>query len=91
MRAVAVALQLLGLGCEIAGVLLMANGHTGAVTRGGVARLLASALVRGATARGAAGIGHLSPENRLSSLQGLALIGLGFLLQTLGSLLQLLA
>ena len=91
MRAICVALQLLGLGCEIAGVLLMANGYTGAVTRGGVVRLLASALVRKATAQGAASIAHLSPEDRLGSLQGLALVGLGFFLQTLGTLLQLLA
>lgn len=87
MRAACVALQLLGLSCEIAGVLLMANGYTGAVTREGVVRLLASALVRGATARGAAAMGHLSTEDRLGSLQGLALIGLGFVLQTLGALL----
>jgi hypothetical protein len=91
LRAVCVALQLLGLSSEIAGVLLMANGYTGAVTRGGVLRLLVSALVRGATAQGAASIAHLSPEDRLGSLQGLGLVGVGFVLQTLGTLLQLFA
>jgi hypothetical protein len=82
--------QLLGLCLEVAGVLRMANGYTSSATPGGALRIVVSALVRGATARGAASIAHLSPEDRLKSLQGLAVVGLGFLVQACGTSLLLL-
>ena len=82
-------LQLVGLAAQLAGVLLMANGYTGLVRAGNVPRLLASALRRGAAARGAAELHSLTVEDKLRSLQGLASIGLGFLLQTAGTALPL--
>jgi hypothetical protein len=80
---------LAGLACEVVGALLMANGYTGVGGGAGIPRLLLSALVRGPLARGTAAVDHLAPENRLSSLQGLALIGLGFALQFLTTALLL--
>jgi hypothetical protein len=88
---VSIVLQLAGLAAQLAGVLLMANGYTSLVTIRHVPRLLASALRRGNAARGAAELHHLTVEDKLRSLQGLALIGLGFLLQTAGTALPLLA
>jgi hypothetical protein len=89
VKAAAICLQLAGLGLEIAGILAMANGLLGAVTQGRTIRLLASALRRGDMARGAVLIEHLSPEDRLASLRGLALIGRGFVAQAAGVVLQL--
>lgn len=51
-------------------------------------RLLLSALLKGKMAKGAVHIAELNSENRVSSLQGLALVALGFMLQFAGVLLQ---
>ena len=51
-----------------------------------VPRLLLAALTRRAVAREAARIHHLWEENTLDSLQGLAFIALGFIFQTIGTL-----
>lgn len=101
MKLVEIALVLLGLVAQSIGVVLMANGYTavgqvsespGRHPRAGssLLALLASALVRGRLAKGTVAIDHLTPENRLVSLQGLALVGLGFGLQLLASLVELL-
>lgn len=97
---IAAAFQLLGLTLEIIGVLLMANLYVGLVSLLGAIPLLASALVKGKAARGAvyllqdespatsSSAGQpVNQDNKLTSLQGLAFIGLGFLIQAIGVLL----
>ncbi len=86
---IAVGLQLLGLMMEIVGVLLMANSYTGIVPLRQLLFILFSALFRGATAAGAVEVAHLRLENKIAALQGLALMGFGFGLQTIGILLAL--
>jgi hypothetical protein len=81
---IAVGLQLFGLMTEIAGVLLMANVYTGIVPLRQLLFILVSALFRGAEATGAVEVAHLRLENKIAALQGLALVGFGFVLQTLG-------
>lgn len=78
-------LQVVGLLLQLAGVLLMANGYTNFVHPGDLVALLSSALWRGKSARGAAALQKLSQEKKLASLQGLAFVGLGFLVQALGT------
>jgi hypothetical protein len=80
-------LVLLGLGFDIWGVLLLANAYLGTARPRQRLRLLINALARGAAARGAArAIDQLATEDKLRSLQGLAFIGLGFVLQACGVL-----
>lgn len=63
---------------------MMANAYV-AVKLRDLPILLASALFRGRIARGAHKLeGALTPEDRLTTLQGLALITLGFVLQVIG-------
>ena len=82
----ALAVQLAGAVCEVAGVLLMANLYIGGVRLKQIVLVLLSALVRGDRARDAVAISDLiSREDKLTSLQGLALIGLGFVLQAAGA------
>jgi len=81
VKVLAAALELAALGLQVAGVLLMANGYTRVVATRDLPFLLLSALFRGKIARGAAQIGDLVAEDRLRALQGLALVGLGFMLQ----------
>lgn len=89
--------QLAGLVLEIAGVLLMARGFTGVASWWSLPGILLDALRRGDKVWGTAAIGALEPEdeaarqrrderNRRDSLQGLALVGLGFLVQAAGLL-----
>ena len=85
---IGIVLQLIGLALEIAGVLLMANLYTGIVPLRQLVYLLFSALFRGAEAAGAVEMATLHLEDRLAALQGLAFIGLGFLLQAIGVLLS---
>lgn len=74
--------QLLASLLEIAGVLLMANAHVAVAKGSQIPGLLVVAVWRGAMARGAAKLdGVLSQEDRLKTLQGLAFIAAGFLLQ----------
>lgn len=89
MTRIALVLDLIGLLLQIAGVLLMANGYTGMVRATHLPRLLLSALVRGPVARGAARVGTVTPEDRLRSLHGLSLVGVGFLLQAVSKVLLL--
>lgn len=84
-------LQLLGVSFDVWGALALANGYLSAVQRRDVLRVLWSALWSGSAARGASELSVVSPEKRLESLRGLALIGLGFLLQAIGAALALLA
>ena len=89
---IAAVLQLAGAACEIGGVLLMANLYIGGARRGQVVAVLLSALVRGERARDGVEISDfLSRESKLASLQGLALIGVGFVLQAAGVLVSALA
>ena len=78
-------LQLGGSVVEIAGVLLMANGVLAGVAWGGVLKALFDGLRRGPGARGAVRMSELSEENRVVTLQGLAFILIGFVLQGLGT------
>ncbi len=84
-------LVLLGLILEIVGVFFMANGYTRGV-RGvlGKARVLVSALWRGGIAREATRMLQLTAEDARSVLQGIAYIGLGFVLQAAGCVVSLL-
>lgn len=74
-------IALFGLLLEIVGVLLMANSYLGAAARKHWPLLLISALFRGKRARGAIRLSGLNEDDRLLAIQGLALIGLGFLCQ----------
>ena len=82
--------QLLGLILEILGVLGMANAYL-AVAQGSRSKLslLLDALFRGPRARGANRLQEagFNAEDRLRVLQGLGLIGLGFLFQAIGLIL----
>lgn len=81
--------QLLASLLEIVGALLMANANVAVAKGGQVPRLLVVALWRGAMARGAAKLdGALSQEDRLKTLQGLAFIATGFLLQVAATVAQ---
>ena len=80
------ALQLAGSVVEIAGVLLMANGVLAGVAWGGVFKALLDGLRRGPGARGAVRMSELTDEDRVVTLQGLAFILVGFMLQGLGTL-----
>ncbi len=85
-------LQMLGSVAEIAGVVLMANGYL-SPARGETAKLqvLMSALFGGPSADGAeeAYDAGLSSESYRSVLRGLAVVGLGFLLQAVALLVSI--
>ena len=89
---IAAVLQLAGAACEIGGVLLMANLYIGNVRRRQVMAVLLSALVGGVRAWDGVEISYfLSRDNKLASLLGLALIGVGFVLLAAGVLVSALA
>jgi hypothetical protein len=79
--------QLVGLIFEIVGVFFMARGLITTQTHN-TPSLLLSALVRGKLARGSEWIPSI--EKKAISLQGLALIGIGFLIQAIGTTLSIL-
>lgn len=74
--------QLLGLTLEIMGVIFMANAYM-IVKDQSVIRMLFDALFRGPSAKMLASNVFDRSEDVLLSLQGLAFIGLGFLIQAL--------
>lgn len=78
-------LQVAGLVLEVIGVVAMSFGYLEVATRRAMPGVFLSALWRGDLARGAAR-SDLNADNRLRTLQGLALIGVGFTLQTAGTL-----
>ena len=71
----------LGLLSGFVASLLMANAYFQATGWGLSIWVVISSLWRGAKARGAARMREANPENVLNSLQGVALLGLSFLLQ----------
>lgn len=83
-------LQILGLILDLVGVLQMANGYTRALPQSQIAFLLVNALRRGPLAKEAVQHQDLTREDRMNVLQGLAFVGLGFLLQISGVILLLL-
>jgi hypothetical protein len=92
MAALSAILQLIGALSEIYGAILMANQYIATPKRDYLAlvTLLLDALSRGKISREAtSGIFPVS-DNKLTSLQGLAYIGLGFLLQFFSALCSLL-
>lgn len=80
-------LQLVGAICEIIGVVLMTRSLLVIKIRSAL-RLLGSALIRGASARGVEYIPE-QPQSKMVSLQGLAFIALGFFFQAVSALLTL--
>jgi hypothetical protein len=82
--------QLIGGVLAVIGAVQMANGYVGVVPKRALLDLLFSALVKGDVAKGSVEVPP-PKENRLDSLQGLSLIGLGFLAQTIGTIFSLLA
>ncbi len=82
-------LQLVGLVLEIVGIVLMANGHTRAIYGRGRWWILVTALWRSGIAEEATRQLSLTVEDVRSVLQGLAFIGLGFLVQALSAVLSL--
>ena len=78
-------LALIGGVFEVTGVLLMANQYIN-VRWYQIPIVLISALGRGENAFKAVKISEISDENRRLSLQGLASIGLGFIIQFASSL-----
>lgn len=90
MNALPHILQGTGLCAENIGVLLMANGYTRGVDDAGTLGLLVRALWRSKVVREASRMRRLTRENEVVVLQGLALIGLGFVLQMVGLVVALL-
>jgi len=74
--------------CEITGVFLMANAYL-KVPMYQVPIVLISAIWRGGNAKKMAAIKQLSSESVLASLQGISLVGLGFILQVIPEILAL--
>lgn len=85
-----VVLQLLGGLFEVAGVYLMASRLLSTTTVASKVSALLSALLRGRTASNAVTTSELNPEDKLRTLQGLAFIAVGFILQAVGNLIALL-
>ncbi|MFV2073459.1 MAG: hypothetical protein ACC742_12510 [Thermoanaerobaculales bacterium] len=83
-------LQLAGSVAEIIGIVLMANGLLSGIAWGGVLRTLIDAIRRGPSARGAVRMSELGEENGLHTLQGLAFVLVGFVLQAVGTVLSML-
>lgn len=83
-----VILSISGLIAEIVGVLLMANGYLGVMRWYQVPWILLKCLWRKDTVAGAKAIKNLADEDIAWVLRGLALIGLGFLLQLMGILMS---
>lgn len=79
-----IVLVIAGLTFEILGVFRMASQSTRIVRLHELPTLLISAFFRGSAARAAVEAEALNEEDRLTRLQGLAFLGFGFLLQTIG-------
>ncbi len=62
----------------------MANMYVRRLPKRALLLVILSALGRGETARDAVTIAEIWPENKLISLQGLALVGGGFVIQMIG-------
>jgi hypothetical protein len=88
-QALPVLLIALGLILELLGVVRMAWRYVQVVPPREIPRLLAGALLDSPAARQAARLNRQFAENTLDSLQGLGLIALGFLSQTLGTAITL--
>lgn len=82
------AIYLLGFGLEIWGILKMANGLMSLTKTRHVIPILWSALWKGPKAEGLVRALRLGTEDRRQSLQGLALVGIGFLIQALATVVQ---
>jgi len=83
-------LQIIGSILEIIGIVLMSNLYWKNVYGKQIPYMLISALWRGESAKDGICLSDFSPEKRLFSLQGLALIGVGFLVQLIANLIALL-
>lgn len=86
---VSVVLVITGLALELLGVLRMARRYVHIVPPIEIPRLLWGALTGSAGARQAARLYRLFAEDSLDTMQGLGLIALGFVCQTVGTLLTL--
>lgn len=76
--------------CGLWGAVRMANQFTGSVDGWfDLADVLMSAVVRGNKAKGMVAVSEKETEQKLTTLQGLAFVFLGFLLQSAGALLDL--
>jgi hypothetical protein len=82
--------QLLGSLFEITGAFLMANIYLRVYKYQKILAII-SALWRGEKAEESTTIAGIVPERRLSSLQGLSFIGLGFLLQAIPNVAEVLS
>lgn len=76
------AVIIIGATLEIVGVFLMSGAYLSASRTKNRLQILANALFRGAIARGAVDVSELNEVHKVKALQGLAFIGLGFLMQT---------
>ncbi|HEV7484712.1 MAG TPA: hypothetical protein VGQ65_03445 [Thermoanaerobaculia bacterium] len=84
-------LILAGALCGLCGAAQMANQFTSTVDGWlDLADVLINAIGRGKKAKGMVAVADKSPEQKLTTLQGIAFVFLGFLLQSLGVLLDLL-
>lgn len=84
--AIGTVVQLAGSAIEVWGGVLMANALLQLVPPLKTPKYLVNALFGGKAARGVARLRGATEENRLTSLRGLALVTLGFLLQFFGTL-----
>lgn len=82
------AIYLFGFGLEIWGILKMANGLMSLTRTRHVVPVLWSALWKGSKAEGLVRAVRLGTENRHQSLQGLALVALGFLIQAVATVVE---
>jgi len=83
-------LILIGGVCGLWGAVQIANQLTGTIDGwSDLAEVFMSAVVRGDKAKGAVAVSRNEKEHRLTTLQGLAFVFLGFLLQSAGALLDL--
>ncbi len=79
-------LTLVGMILQIIGAVAMANSYLGAARRRHWLAILGSALLRGNYARGAVVARDINGDDGMLALQGLALIALGFVLQSVAIL-----
>ena len=80
--------EVIGVALEVLGILLMANVYTHLLLRQ-MPLVLVSALWRGKPAHDAAGVAELFKERAVVSLQGLAVMCLGFLFKAIPSIVHL--
>lgn len=81
-------IQSIGSTFEVIGAILMANKYFNVKSKWRVPQILLSATVRGKNAKAANAIADMSEDRGMTSLQGMSLIAVGFIIQLLYQIFQ---